>query len=260
MSKDDALLYDAEFYNRQMGNSERAAIRIAPLVQDIVKAKSVIDIGCGVGAWLKAFREIGCENILGVDGDYVDRNLLKIPSDQFKVADLSQPFHYGPFDLAISLEVAEHIPASAADIFVESLTKCADAILFSAAIPFQGGVNHINEQWPSYWIAKFRKHNFEILDCIRPQIWNDRSLPSAYRQNCLLFCKIERVKDLNLPAAIEPITDMSLPDTWEWSRRQVLAVPHYAGIRAGLRATSAGLYAVAYGVAQKVRSLGKAQS
>src|SRR5262249_44336379 len=60
-------------------------------------------------------------------------------------------------------------------------------ILFSAAIPHQQGVEHINEQWPSYWFERFRSHGYRVIDCIRSLIWLDDSLPAHYRQNLLLY-------------------------------------------------------------------------
>ena len=64
--------------------------------------------------------------------------------------DLAQPLQIDRrFDLALSLEVAEHLPPECGSEFVQTLTDLSSVILFSAAIPFQGGTDHLNEQWPS---------------------------------------------------------------------------------------------------------------
>ena len=102
--------------------------------------------------------------------------------------DLDKKYH-----LAISLEVAEHISAKNAAKFVDSLTSAAGFILFSAAIPFQGGTGHVNEQWPDYWVSLFANRGFVTLDLIRDKIWNDGQIPSWYRQNILLFVKEEEL-------------------------------------------------------------------
>lgn len=85
---------------------------------------SVVDVGCGWGEWLWAARELGAERILGIDGDYIPRRNLMIRD--FVPLDLSQPFSLADrFDLALSMEVAEHLPESSADQFVASLTALA---------------------------------------------------------------------------------------------------------------------------------------
>jgi 2-polyprenyl-3-methyl-5-hydroxy-6-metoxy-1,4-benzoquinol methylase len=99
----------------------------------------VLDIGCGTGVWLAAWRASGVESIVGIDGDTVNPNWLHIPKDCFHALDLTKPVHlYQPgqvFDLAMSPEVAEHIPAEYAEQFLDSLVRHAPVILFSAAIP-----------------------------------------------------------------------------------------------------------------------------
>ena len=91
------------------------------------------------------------------------------------------------FDLALCLEVAEHLPASSAPVLIESLVSAAPVVLFSAAVPEQGGVHHINEQWPSYWEKLFAERGLRKFDVIRPLIWNNCSIQPWYRQNLYLF-------------------------------------------------------------------------
>src|SRR5262249_27564705 len=145
---------------------------------------------CGIGAWLATFEQHGVTDHLGIDGDYVPRNLLRISTERFRVADLTE---LAPpdrrFDLTCSLEVAEHLPPACAPRFIATLVDLAPVILFSAAIPGQGGTNHINEQWQSYWGALFKAHGYIGVDCIRPFVFNDARVELWYRQNTIVFCE-----------------------------------------------------------------------
>ncbi len=180
--------YDSEWFSKRMKESLRSAQVIVPIIVDLVKPKSVVDVGSGVGTWLRVFKECGVENVKGLDGDYIDRSLLLIPAEDFYPVDLSRPFSLGgTFDLAVSLEVAEHLPQSCAICFVESLVKLAPIILFSAAIPYQGGANHLNEQWPEYWKQIFLKYDYAMFDPVRKLIFNDERVEWWYRQNIYMF-------------------------------------------------------------------------
>lgn len=160
---------------------------VVPLLMNIMPIRSVLDVGCGTGTWLRVLADKGVTEFLGVDGDHMDLSLLRISKDNFVTKDLRQSFSLGRrFDLVLSLEVAEHLPESSADGFVKTLCEHGDVILFSAAIPGQGGQNHINEQWPAYWQQKFERHGFYFRDVIRPLVWNDERVDWWYRQNIFL--------------------------------------------------------------------------
>lgn len=160
---------------------------VVPIIMELIKPKSVLDVGCGTGTWLKAFEEAGVEHYYGLDGHYVKESQLQIPHKKFIVTDFSKQWAINEeFDLVVSLEVAEHLPESSADTFVKSLTLHGDVILFSAAIPGQGGQGHLNEQWPEYWQQKFGAHGFYFHDIIRPLIWDNEKVNWWYRQNIFL--------------------------------------------------------------------------
>ncbi len=182
-------IYTRDFFKGRQARTALAAARIIPHVLDLIQPTSVIDIGCGTGEFLASFSQHGVDDIQGIDGSYVERDLLVIPRECFTPFDLSQPFMLDRrYDLALCLEVAEHLlPQSAAD-FIASLTRLAPVILFSAALPYQGGNGHLNEQWPDYWADLFKQHGYLPVDAVRRRIWNDREIPFWYRQNTLIFC------------------------------------------------------------------------
>lgn len=182
--------YTNEFYRTQRDGSRLSAQAIVPLVLALVKPQSVVDVGCGVGTWLSVFKRFGIEDVCGVDGEYVDRNMLEIPESQFLAFDLTRPIEIDrQFDLVVSVEVAEHLPEQCAKTFVQSLTKLGPIVLFSAAIPFQGGTCHVNEQWPDYWANYFKDNGYEAIDCIRKRVWQNDKIEWWYSQNILLFSR-----------------------------------------------------------------------
>lgn len=182
--------YTEDFYEFNRENSKQSAEEIVPLVLELIPCNRVIDVGCGDGTWLKVFEEKGVEEILGIDGDYVDENTLVISKQKFISFDLRKPLQINrQFDLVLSLEVAEHLPTESAEIFVNSLTNLGSVILFSAAIPFQGGVNHVNEQWPDYWAKLFQKKGYMVVDCIRKKVWHNKNVYCCYAQNIFIFAE-----------------------------------------------------------------------
>jgi hypothetical protein len=180
--------YGASFFNEQAAGSARSAEIIAPLISSLVNPQSVIDVGCGIGTWVAAFRAAGIPTVEGMDGDYVDRSMLRFPETAFRPVDLREPLRSSlRYDLAVCLEVAEHLPESRAEGLVEDLISLAPAVLFSAAIPGQGGTEHINEQHLSYWTEKFLSRGYIALDAVRPTILGDPRVEWWYQQNIVLF-------------------------------------------------------------------------
>lgn len=180
--------YTQEFYEHINPGSVESAKVVVPLILDLIPCKSVVDVGCGNGVWLKVFKDYGIKQILGIDGSYVDKTKLSISSQEFMSSDLKQPIAVSEkFDLVLSLEVAEHLPSSYAESFVESLVKLGPVVVFSAAVPLQGGENHVNEQWPNYWVDIFQKKGYLAFDNFREKIWDNKKVDVWYRQNIYLF-------------------------------------------------------------------------
>lgn len=177
-------VHDEEVHNLEAPGA------IVPLLCEALGPTSVVDVGCGTGTFLRCFKDIGVEDVFGVDGSWFDPSKLwaNIEQDEFLEADLSAPLELGRrFDLAISLEVAEHLPPEAADTFVESLCGLSSVIVFSAAMPMQGGQHHLNEQWPEYWIEKFEARGYKAHDVLRPALWDNDKVFWWYRQNAMLL-------------------------------------------------------------------------
>ncbi len=187
--------YSSSFYDGQSTQSLTSARVILGTLFTSFQPTSVVDVGCGVGPWLRAAQELGVTDILGLDGDYIDPSALMIDQSAFiaidletqRVRNISGLNDGRRFDLVISVEVAEHLSFSRAASFVEDLTSLGDMILFSAAVPFQGGEHHVNEQWPEFWALLFRAHEYECLDTIRPLVWGRDDVEWWYAQNVLLF-------------------------------------------------------------------------
>jgi SAM-dependent methyltransferase len=203
--------YSQEFFDGQQGGSRASADVIVPMIIAETGAKTVVDVGCGTGTWAAAFKENGCE-VLGIDGDYVPRRSLQIPEKLFRPVDLNNPppaDEIGKFDLAVSLEVAEHLDPSNGPKFVDFLTSLAPTILFSAAIPGQGGKGHVNERWQSRWIADFAERGFAYRDIIRPRIWDDGRVKPWYAQNAFLLAKSGEAATSEMPLdVVHPRTFM----------------------------------------------------
>jgi SAM-dependent methyltransferase len=186
--------YPPAFFARELDRARSSAETIVPLVIERVQPRSVIDLGCGHGIWLETFARHGVEDFIGVDGDWVPPEKLHFPAERFVAARLDKPLPIERrFDLAVSLEVAEHLPARGAKQFVKSIADLAPCVLFSAAIPYQRGTDHVNEQWPDYWAALFREHGYVVLDGIRPFIWSNPAVFGFYRQNVLMFATPELI-------------------------------------------------------------------
>jgi SAM-dependent methyltransferase len=183
-----AATYDDAFFVELEDVVESSARRIVPLVCALLDPRSVLDVGCGRGTWLRVFEDQGVADFVGVDGGHVAADTLEIAPSKFRAHDLESPLDLGRrFDLVISLEVAEHLDPAVASAFVGSLVSHAPAVLFSAAIPYQGGPGHVDEAWQSEWAAHFAEHGFGPLDLIRPEVWCDERVAFWYAQNTILY-------------------------------------------------------------------------
>jgi SAM-dependent methyltransferase len=193
-----ASLYDSRFYESLRDGTERSAATVVPILIELFRPRSVVDVGCGAGLWLAAFRRNGIDDVLGIDGPWVGGEQRAISERHFLEHDLSRPLRLDRrFDLALCLEVAEHLPTEAAAPLVESLTALSSVVIFSAAVPFQGGDGHINERWSSYWAGFFDARGFSCLSGLRRRIWDNDAIEVWYRQNIFCYVARDRLDDFH---------------------------------------------------------------
>lgn len=172
------------------GTPDRSQDMLLAAMRDLVPYASVADFGTGRGTWLKAAIAMGVTDVRGYDIPEIPVEQRQFPADCFVAADLGQPITIDrQFDLAISTEVAEHLPKEHAATFIANIASASDIVLFSAAIPYQGGAGHCNENWVEYWVKLFAGHGFDCFDLLRLPYWNEAAIRSYYRQNVLVFAK-----------------------------------------------------------------------
>ena len=256
--------YGSTFYDTFADESMSAAHGILPIVQSAVNPRTVVDVGCGVGTWLKVWMELGVPEVQGIDGDYVNLDQLLIPKGRFLPMDLkaSNPSAVGQFDLVESLEVGEHLPAEVADSFVGFLCSMAPVVLFSAAIPHQGGSNHINEQWPQYRADLFAKRGFVPVDAIRHRVGEDPKVAYYYAQNTFVYVRSDQVELLNKLRAlaahpVESTTALVHPRKWHEINERAMSLGRLVRM---LPASVADYLARPLGKMRRSRSSGSTQN
>jgi len=220
-------IYDDAFYAEQSPFSINSAKKIVPYLSTILpQINSVIDVGCGIGAWLNEWKLLGKE-VFGIDGNEIPDNARKISYNEYLRCDLEQPFPklQKKFDLCSSLEVAEHLTPERAETFVKDLCSFSDIVLFSAAIPGQTGVNHINEQWQHYWADIFLSFGYKPVDVLRDCFWDDSDVGWWYAQNMILYVKSTYLlpKELVYP---NRILDRVHPKCFEMYYKKEIAKKH----------------------------------
>lgn len=185
-------LYDRDFFDIVTSTGVESARHVVPAVVEWLRPSTVLDVGCGEGAWAAAFASLGCSAV-GVDGPHVDPDRLLVAPEAFVAHDLEQPlarrFAGTRFDLCVCLELAEHLSPRRATGLVDDLVTLSDRILFSAAVPGQGGVGHINEQPHGYWVELFEDRGYASTAVLRRRFAGDDAVASWYRQNMLLLVR-----------------------------------------------------------------------
>lgn len=224
-SSNNKTRYNADFYLQQADGSKRSALVLLNELFRLYKPSSVLDIGCGAGSWLSAAEELGASKLFGYEGSWVKKDMLLSKNIDLTTVDLSQHFVSSHrVDLALSLEVAEHLPSNISPCLVSALCKSSDVVLFGAGIPYQWGTNHINLEWQSYWANLFKHHGFVAYDIIRTATWKNGAVEWWYRQNALLYVKAGSASiNPDLLAGWEcRIYDVVLPEYYDFNMRMFL--------------------------------------
>ncbi len=190
-------LYKPKFYASVTLRAQTTAEIVTELISSTFTISSFIDIGCGDGLWSRKMLE-KCDN--KIKGYAIDlpgvrpKELQQVASDiQFIELNLnSNPYiPERQFDLAFCTEVLEHLEEHAALLLLNSIAANCDLLVFSAAVPGQGGTGHINEHPQEYWDSQLQKRGFRPFDVIRPAII-ELEVPSYYKNNLILYVQLQR--------------------------------------------------------------------
>lgn len=206
--------YGEDFYREQMDGSARSAGHYVGYLSGLFQPRRVADVGCGRGTWLKAFKDAGSE-CQGFDGPWNSQSQLVDPAIGFTPVDLNQPLPAPAerYDLAVSLEVAEHLQPASAPTFIDSLVRLADAVMFAGAYTGQGGVHHVNEQQPTYWARLFQDRGYQPYDLFRPVFWGHPEVQFWYQQNTFLYVKLgATLNDILARAGHRPLGNLAFMD------------------------------------------------
>lgn len=215
--------YDYEFYRERDAKTRYTAETVFGILNNYFTITSIVDIGGGVGTWAKTAEDMfQCKksDVVLIEGDYIDKELLVLDEEQYISHNLEEKILlHRRFDVALTLEVAEHLSRERAKSFCEDLTQLSDIIIFSAAIPGQGGVGHINEQPLHYWVEYFEKYDYEAFDLVRPNIQNDMKIPYWYRQNILVYVNKKSQKYFNVKEKVKKLPPLEMVTYDEYMKK-----------------------------------------
>lgn len=216
--------YEEDFYNWQAGASLQSARAILEYLFASYRPASLVDFGAGVGTWLTAARELGVGRVLGIEGSW-NRERVAGSGIEFRHQDLNEPVSLGErFDMALSVEVAEHLLPERSEGFVRDLCAASDLVVFGAAMPHQGGNGHFNERLPSFWVGLFEAIGYACIDCIRPAFWLQPSVEPWYVQNTFVYLrendprrklfKAAPLYDVHHPRLVNPVVQQRFERDW----------------------------------------------
>ena len=212
-----------DYDHSQNLHTPKAPAAIAKIILKDHQVSSVLDVGCGTGVWLQEFTRLNIKDVYGIDGISIENRGFVASGDLFRCVDLRERWDLGRgFDLAICLEVAEHLPPESAHDLIRSLCAHSDLIVFSAACPHQGGQGHVNCQWPTYWQEMFNANEFSCVDSLRPKIWQEAFPEYWYKQN--MFVAYRDAANAGQEARLAPLVHPQLLEGWvsKWESQNAL--------------------------------------
>jgi SAM-dependent methyltransferase len=187
-------LYQTDYFDEGIFSTDYGAL--AGAIFSAYKPKKIIEFGCGPGHLTRALAKLGA-SVVALDafsspdfGDYPNVKFDKI--DLNDSALLSRFLTGKQFDMAICTEVAEHLQPSSSEHLIRCLTGCAPVVIFSAAIPHQGGHGHINCADRGFWHGLFVKYDFKVVDSLRKKLRGNESLAIWYKLNVLDYISTQR--------------------------------------------------------------------
>ena len=184
-----------------------AAAALKVLLSFMAETRSLLDVDCGPGSWLRAAIDLGITDVQGIEGRIPDNELLFCDEKHIQNVNLTSGWSlHRKFDVALCLEVAEHLPGTSAPSLIHKLCLHADNVIFSAALPEQLGQHHINCQWPIYWQELFNQEGFVCFDDLRWKIWDHETIEPWYRQNVFRTVKNAALagSEPRIPSVIHP--------------------------------------------------------
>lgn len=215
------MRYDQDWHHHYGLITSQSAHKMIGYLRNLFNIHSAIEFGCGHAHWLEAAEKLGVSDIRGLDGEWTELDQLRIDQSKFHIVDLEKPVDLKrKFDLAICMEVGEHLHQNASAQFINSICKHADLVLYGAAIPLQGGFKHINEKWQSFWAGHFHAEGYRAFDLMRPVFWSDTGIHYYYRQNALIYISqnakelIARAERLGAELQSNPILDIVHPEKY----------------------------------------------
>jgi SAM-dependent methyltransferase len=189
-------VYDAEYYQSLVDPTMLvSATTMAASIADAFNPSSVVDVGCGGGHLLDALRKLG---VGGTGLEYSSAALAICRAKGLCVVEFDLEHDATPplrADVVISTEVAEHLPLSCADRFVDILTALADIVVLTAAVPSGEGTDHVNEQPNEYWIEKFSQRSYKLdeeLSMRWRERWGLAGVAHCFSSSVMVFRKPAR--------------------------------------------------------------------
>lgn len=184
-------IYDSTYYAEKVEPSIRAsaATMAGSIVRDFAP-RNVADVGCGTGTLLAALQERGVE-VKGYEYSTAGIELCRGRGLDVTRFDIEHdPVPDERFDLVISTEVAEHLPESCADRYLDILTALSNTVVLTAATPGQPGNDHVNLQPNEYWIDKLADRGFPLdqeTTSTWRETWKDRDVHWIYHHSIMVF-------------------------------------------------------------------------
>lgn len=195
--------YSADFYSNMRSVSASSYAFLANWIFNYCSPKSAIDWGAGSGELLMDLHTNHQVQVKALEGDWVREIPTNLPKLHYEFRDLRFPLKLEEkFDIAICLEVAEHLEDEFAQTLIDGICSSSDLVFFSAAVPYQGGTNHVNEKWPIYWAKRFHKAGFVLSYDPREELWDNPEIADYYKQNLLIFERSKSNRDMIIPRSL----------------------------------------------------------